>query len=82
MRAHPQVMVRVNMSPSIVSRGAWPQIRAEVERVLALAAGRERVCLGTGALPYETPPENVVRIAEYVRRRTAPGAAAPEEETP
>ena len=82
MRAHPQVMVRVNMSPSIVSRGAWPLIRAEVERVLALAAGRERVCLGTGALPYETPPENVVRIAEYVRRRTAPGAAAPEEETP
>ena len=23
------------------------------------------VCLGTGALPYETPPENVLRLQEY-----------------
>ena len=35
-------------------------------RILALVAGRENVCLGTGALPYETPPEHVVRAIEYV----------------
>lgn len=69
MRAHPRVTVRVNMSPAIVAAGTWEQIRSEVERVLALAADRARVCLGTGALPYETPPENVVRIAAYIRTR-------------
>lgn len=66
MRTHPQVMVRVNMAPAIVASGTWPQIRTEVERVRALAAGRARVCLGTGALPFETPPEHVLRIAEVL----------------
>jgi uroporphyrinogen-III decarboxylase len=63
MRRHPEVMVRVNLSPAIVAGGTWPHIQAEVARVCALAEGRERVCIGTGALPYETPPENVRRIA-------------------
>ena len=77
MRAHPEVMVRINMAPGIVAGGAWNQIREEVDRVLRLAAGRERVCLGTGALPYETPPENVVRIKEYVQHRSDAAAPAP-----
>jgi uroporphyrinogen decarboxylase len=67
MRQHPQVMVRVNMSPAIVAGGMRRQILAEVERVRALASGRDRVCLGTGALPFETPPENVLLIAKHVQ---------------
>jgi len=68
MRGHPEVMVRVNMSPSITAGGSWEEIRAEVDRIAALTADREMACLGTGALPYETPPENIERIAEYVRK--------------
>ncbi len=61
-----EVTVRVNTSPEVIARGTWDQIRAEVDRILKLTAGRDNVCLGTGALPYETPPENVMRVKEYV----------------
>ena len=60
------VRVRVNTSSEVMVRGTWEEIRAEVDRIVQLTAGRDNVCLGTGALPYETPPENVLRIKEYV----------------
>ena len=41
-------------------------IYAEVDRVLELAAERKYVCIGTGALPYETDPDAVLKIREYI----------------
>ena len=61
------VRVRVNGDVETISRGPWERIQADADRLLALVRGRENVCLGTGALPYETPPENVLRLREYVR---------------
>ncbi|MCD6365599.1 MAG: hypothetical protein J7M14_06955 [Planctomycetes bacterium] len=60
-----EIMVRVNMHPGIIAGGSEAEILAEVDRAAALARDRENVCLGTGALPYETPPENVDMIADY-----------------
>ncbi|MCK4375574.1 MAG: hypothetical protein KAX19_09600 [Candidatus Brocadiae bacterium] len=60
------VTVRINTAPEVIAGGTWEQIRAEVDRILGLVAGRPNVCLGTGALPYEAPPENVLRIREYL----------------
>jgi uroporphyrinogen decarboxylase len=62
------VRVRVNSNPERIARGKWPQIRADADRIIRLVAGRPNVCLGTGALPYETPPENVLRLQQYVSR--------------
>lgn len=62
------VRVRVNTDVEIVSRGPWERIRAEADRIARLVRGRPNVCMGTGALPYETPPENVLRLREYVSR--------------
>lgn len=67
VRDRPEVRVRVNTSAELMVRGTRGQLREEVDRIERLAAGRENVCLGTGALPYETPPENVLwvkRLAE------------------
>ena len=61
-----EVRVRVNMDVEVISRGSWDRIRAEADRVVRLAGERPNVCLGTGALPYETAPENVLRLREYV----------------
>ncbi len=60
------VRVRVNTDVELISRGTWEQIRTDADRILGLLSGRPNVCLGTGALPYETPPENVLRLREYV----------------
>jgi len=68
MAPHPEVMVRVNMDQRIVVGPSWDAIRREADRVVALARTREKACIGTGALPYETPPENVLRLKEYVDR--------------
>jgi uroporphyrinogen decarboxylase len=62
------IRVRVNGHVEIISRGPWERIRADADRIIRLVQGRANVCLGTGALPYETPPENVLRLREYVSR--------------
>lgn len=67
VREWPEVRIRVNMDLRIISSGTWEQTRAELERVITLIGDRPNACIGTGALPYETPPENVRRLVEYVR---------------
>lgn len=59
MRSHPDVYVRINMDPGIVSGNDERAIAVEIKRVIALAADHSHTCLGTGVLPYETPPGNV-----------------------
>lgn len=59
------VRVRINADMRIVSRGTRGEIAAEADRLLNIVRGRPNVCLGTGALPYETPPENVRYLMEY-----------------
>lgn len=73
MLAYPDVMVRINMNSGILTCRDWKVIRAEVDRVLKLAQGRPKVCLGTGALPYETPPENIRLIKQYLNPQTGKG---------
>ncbi len=63
---HPHVAVRINMDPRIVACSDWDAIRTEVDRILAIAAGRPNCLMGTGCLPLETPPENIHRIREYL----------------
>jgi hypothetical protein len=41
----------------------------EAERVMLLARGRERVCLGSGVLPYEAVPETVLAVKNYIEEQ-------------
>ena len=41
------------------------EFKAEIDAVIELAAGRENILLGTGAIPYETPVENLMFMKEY-----------------
>jgi uroporphyrinogen decarboxylase len=66
----PDVRIRVNIDLRVLSSGSHDQITAEADRVLALASTRPNACLGTGALPYETPPENVRFLQQYVANQT------------
>lgn len=62
----PHVKVRINLDPHTIAHGNRATILREVDRILALAAARPNCLLGTGALPYETPPANVKLIRDYV----------------
>ncbi len=62
----PKLRIRINMDLRIVATGAHEEIESEADRVIALADDRTNVCLGTGALPFETNPENVRHLYDYV----------------
>ncbi len=72
MQDYPQVMVRINMNPAILSTGNLEAIYQETDRVLGLARMREKVCIGTGILPYEIEPEVVLKIRDYLQQKCAP----------
>ncbi|MFZ2145642.1 MAG: uroporphyrinogen decarboxylase family protein [Sedimentisphaerales bacterium] len=66
MRAHPDVMVRINMDPGPMTSKNFGDVQKEVDRVLELANNREKVCIGTGCLPFETDPQAVLKTKEYI----------------
>lgn len=65
-RTHPQVKIRVNLDPAVVAGTDSAKMYQGVDRILDIVRGRSNCMMGTGALPYETPIENVRRIREYV----------------
>jgi uroporphyrinogen-III decarboxylase len=71
MKAHPEVMVRINMDPRPMTAENFEAVQKEVDRVLALANNRRQVCIGTGCLPYETDPQMVLKAKEYILTRTS-----------
>ncbi len=62
----PDVVVRVNLESETVARGSEEEILRGVDRVLELSEIRPNCLLGTGALPFETPPENIKLIRDYI----------------
>jgi uroporphyrinogen-III decarboxylase len=66
MRSRPDVMVRINMDPRGITAKNFDEVQKEVDRVLALADNREKVCIGTGCLPFEADPDVVLMTKEYV----------------
>lgn len=68
MEAHPEVMVRINMNPAVFCSENTTIAFAETDRAMALADGHEKVCIGSGVLPYEAVPETVLAVKEYIER--------------
>ena len=69
MRAHPEVIVRINMDARAITSKNFRDVEKEVDRVLALTDNRPNVCIGTGCLPFEAEPEVVLKIKEYILSR-------------
>lgn len=65
-RTHPHVRIRVNLDPGVVACSEPARIYRGIDRVLEIVGGRANCVMGTGALPLETPPENIRLIREYV----------------
>ena len=65
-RTHPQVKIRVNLDPGVVACNDPQRIYKGIDRVLEIVGGRPQCVMGTGALPLETPLENIRLIREYV----------------
>ena len=68
-QTHPHVQVRVNMDPAVVASPDPELIYRGVDHVLDIIDGRPNCLIGTGALPLETPSENIRLIRDYLRNR-------------
>jgi hypothetical protein len=62
------VKVRVNLDPGVVACRDPQRIFRAVDRILEITAGRPNCVMGSGALPLETPPENIRLIRDYLAR--------------
>jgi uroporphyrinogen decarboxylase len=69
MKPYPDVMVRININPNTLAAGDLKVIYQEVDRVIELAKGREKVCIGTGVLPFEAEPEVVLKTKDYIEKK-------------
>lgn len=67
-RTHPHVKLRVNLDPGVVACRDLARIHAGIDRALEITRGNPNCVMGTGALPLETPPENIRHIREYLAR--------------
>jgi uroporphyrinogen decarboxylase len=65
-RTHPQVKIRVNLDPGVVACNEPQRIYRGIDKVLEIAGRRSQCVMGTGALPLETPLENIRLIREYI----------------
>ncbi len=70
MARHEDIIVRVNMDSGVMSRGRTDEIRAEIRRIIELIGDRDKCCIGTGAIPYETPVEAILGAKEYLAELT------------
>ena len=66
MRTHPHLKLRVNLDPGVVACHDPQRIYRGIDRVLTIAGGNANCVMGTGAMPLETPPENIRLIRDYV----------------
>lgn len=60
------LMLRANIDPKLVQNGTTEEILSKVKAVLDKAGSYEKLVLGTGVIPYDTPPENILAIREYL----------------
>ena len=67
-RLRPLVKIRVNLDPGVVACPEPERIYRGIDRVLEIVGGRKNCVMGTGAMPLETPLENIRLIQEYVAR--------------
>ena len=62
---YPELMLRVNMRSGVIASPDQQAVSREIDRLLRLVQGRQRVCLGTGIIPYGAPPASIRHALAY-----------------
>jgi uroporphyrinogen decarboxylase len=60
------VLLRANLDPRLILAGPPAAVKAKAREILAIGRRHSGFLLGTGILPYDTPPDNVVAAREAV----------------
>lgn len=60
------VVLRANLDPLILSQGSRDEIETAARKVVATGLRHRRFMMGTGIVPFNTPPENVQIVRKIV----------------
>jgi len=60
------VFVRANIDPKMVQKGNWCEISKRVCEIHTYANLYPKLIAGTGVIPYDTPPENLLRVKQML----------------
>ena len=58
------VTVRANIDPKLVQQGAWKEIGKRIREIKSIEY--TRIVAGTGVIPYDTPPENILQLKKML----------------
>ena len=61
-----EVFLRANIDPKLVHKGAWDEISCRIKEIYNCSDVYEKIIIGTGVIPYDTPPENILRIKKML----------------
>lgn len=64
---YPQVEVRINMPVSSLLEPDWDKATATADAAIILARRLENSSVGTGVVPFDTNPDQVLRLRDYVQ---------------
>ena len=58
------ISLRVNIDPKLVYKGAWDEISCRIKEIYTHYDSYDKILIGTGVIPYDTPPGNIIRIKQ------------------
>jgi len=63
-----KIAIRANVDPRLIQRGPLKKTKEAGYMLLRKGLSYPKFILGTGVIPYNTPPENVLALREIVRQ--------------
>ena len=66
----PEVAIRINMPVATLAQGNWSAITASADAAMVLAGRLNNASIGTGVLPYNTKPHQLLALRDYVLNST------------
>jgi len=59
--------VRANIDPKIILTGDWEQVAKRIQEIHTQAQTYPKLIIGSGVVPYDTPPENLLRVKDMIK---------------
>jgi uroporphyrinogen decarboxylase len=73
--AYPQISVRINLPVAALLESDWQKITRLADGAIALARRLPHGSVGTGVVPFDTDPDLLLRLRDYVQQ-IAPGKSS------
>lgn len=60
--------VRANIDPKIILTGDWEQVAKRIQEIRTQVQAYPKLIIGSGVVPYDTPPENLLRVKNMIEK--------------